>query len=721
MYRRRATLLTINSLTSFYRVRRSRNSLYSFKPLSTAAESFDFVNPNGSNGENGVEYQQNPSGFYAENQNHVEFLHKSNGYGSERGYTGNLGEFEKNSDVFYRENTAGVKKTPRIEFQHKAVEQIEQNGSNFSGYYGDLQQNSSTKNNNLKVNYVGNSEQFRAHKHSSERNPYGSYREGQSVIASDNYSIGNMGTTQQSPDNYASRGTRGSQYPPSNYYVDKDEMYRQHQSASDNYSGNGGVSHQNPNSIYMENPGMAQQSLGTYQHGTGTYDAGSDGAYQQNASGYHGDSVATPNGYAMQNIGENLENPCGNYNVDAGNYPKKSNESQLGMMDSQEGKLKEVVELLGVLESQHIPVDLPRYLMLMKACGEAKALKEAKCVHEHLMRSVCVPKVSTDNKILEMYGKCGSMDDAFTLFDKMPQRNLTSWDTMITWLAKNGLGEDAIELFTQFKKAGLKPDGQMFVGIFSACSVLGDIAEGMLHFESMSKDYGVVPSMEHYVGVVDMMGTAGYLDEALEFIEKMPVEPSIDVWETLMNLSRVYGHTELGDRCAELVELMDPSRLNEQSKAGLIPVKASDLSNEKEKKKLATENLLAVRSRVHEYRAGDKSHPEADKIYAQLRGLKEQMKEAGYVAETRFVLHDIDQEGKEEALLAHSERLAVAYGLMSSPARAQMRIIKNLRVCGDCHNALKIISKLVGRELIIRDAKRFHHFKDGLCSCRDYW
>ncbi|KAI7988922.1 Pentatricopeptide repeat-containing protein [Camellia lanceoleosa] len=101
--------------------------------------------------------------------------------------------------------------------------------------------------------------------------------------------------------------------------------------------------------------------------------------------------------------------------------------------------------------------------------------------------------------------------------------------------------------------------------------------------------------------------------------------------------------------------------------------------------------------------------------------MREQMKEAGYVPETRFVLHDIDQEGKEEALLAHSERLAVAYGFLTTPARAQIRIIKNLRVCGDCHSALKIISKLVGRELIIRDAKRFHHFKDGLCSCRDYW
>ncbi|XWS55404.1 hypothetical protein CRYUN_Cryun10bG0171400 [Craigia yunnanensis] len=97
------------------------------------------------------------------------------------------------------------------------------------------------------------------------------------------------------------------------------------------------------------------------------------------------------------------------------------------------------------------------------------------------------------------------------------------------------------------------------------------------------------------------------------------------------------------------------------------------------------------------------------------------MKEAGYIPETRFVLHDIDQESKEEALLAHSERLALANGLLTTPACGQIRIIKNLRVCGDCHAAFKIMSKIVGREIIMRDAKRFHHFSNGLCSCRDYW
>ncbi|KAK9136281.1 hypothetical protein Syun_015611 [Stephania yunnanensis] len=171
-----------------------------------------------------------------------------------------------------------------------------------------------------------------------------------------------------------------------------------------------------------------------------------------------------------------------------------------------------------------------------------------------------------------------------------------------------------------------------------------------------------------------MLGSTGYLDETMEFIEKMPVEPSVEVWETMMNLCRVHGNTELGDHCAELVEHLDPSRLTAESKAGLLPVKQTDVAKAKEKKKMAGQSLSEARSRVHEYRAGDKSHPENDRIYALLRGMASQMKEAGYIPETRFVLHDIDQESKEEALLAHSERLAVSYGLFSSPSVLGKRV-----------------------------------------------
>ncbi|KAI9160183.1 hypothetical protein LWI28_005885 [Acer negundo] len=224
--------------------------------------------------------------------------------------------------------------------------------------------------------------------------------------------------------------------------------------------------------------------------------------------------------------------------------------------------------------------------------------------------------------------------------------------------------------------------------------------------------------MEHYVSIVDMLGSTGHLDEALEFIEKMPLEPRIDVWEKMMNLCRIHGDLELGDRCAELVEQLDPARLSEQSKAGLLPVDPLDLQMEKEKNKPANKFLSNMTS---QYRAGDTSHPENDMIYEQIRGLKAHMKEVGYIPDLRDVLYDIDQESMEEAVLVHSEKLALSHGLLTSPPRTTIRIMKNFHVCDDCHNALKIISKIVGRVFIIRDAKRFHQFQDGKCSCNDYW
>lgn len=455
-------------------------------------------------------------------------------------------------------------------------------------------------------------------------------------------------------------------------------------------------------------------------HNVGNYTARSTGNFQQTQHHYNEMNVGM-----HQQVTNGINNQSGEATEQDGDNVQLTGTLEELDLFLKEGKLNLVLQTLYLLDKQRIPVDLPRYLSLMKVCGEDKALEEAKSIHKYLMKSVPNLEISTYNKILEMYLECGSIGDAFSVFDNMgQQQNLTSWDIMITGLVKNDHAEAAIDLFTEFKESGFKPDGQIYLGIFSACSALFDPCEGMLHFESMINDYEIVPSMKHYASMVDMLGSAGHLDEAIEFIEKMPVEPGVEVWERLMNLFRVHGDLNLGDRCAELVELLDPSRLNEQSRSGLIPVTTSDLSKEKErekKKKLDGENPLAMRMRVHEYRAGDRSHPDHEKLYSLLGGLKQQMKEVGYHPETKFVLHDIDQESKEEALMSHSERLAVARGLLNTPARTTMRVIKNLRVCADCHNAMKIVANLVGREFIMRDAKRFHHFKDGVCSCRDYW
>uniref|UniRef100_A0A6N2MYL2 DYW domain-containing protein n=1 Tax=Salix viminalis TaxID=40686 RepID=A0A6N2MYL2_SALVM len=682
MSRRRASLLTIKSIASLSKVCSSSNSFESitfFKNLSTATERFDFQNSNGYHEQNSNEHFHHPDGPYGYNNENSggNSLNPSGGFresprndvwNNPNGKNGDFTGFHGENRVDFQPNCDGASwERSRGESQNNRAE----TNGNFSGYY-------ERNNGNSQQNYGWGGRQH------SQNGYYGGH--------------GNVQPSRNEPG-FNSQGLSESQKSLNTNYTQNVEKL--HHGSNDHYMGNGGQYQQNQYfGQYQQNHyfGHHQQNLNVeqYQPNGNTFQSSMEASQVSNYAKPEGDSTESSICSSNRGSMEELDEFC------------------------KEGKVKEAGELLQLLQKQGVFVDLSRYLQLMQACGEAEALEEARVIHDCIVKSQSPLDVGTLNKILEMYSKCGAMDEAFSVFDNMQECNLTSWYIMITWLAKNGFGEDAIDLFNQFKQGEMKPDAQIFVGVLSACNVLGDINEGMLHFESMWKEFSIVPSMEHYVSIVDMLGSNGYLDEALEFIEKMPMEPSVDVWETLMNLCRAHGHLELGYRCAELIEQLDPSRLNEQSNAGLVPMKAPDIAKEK-KKKTASQNLLDVRSRVHEYRAGDTSFPDRDRVYALLRGMKAQMKDAGYIPITRFVLHDIDEESKEEALLAHSERLATAHGLLTTAARSPLRVVKNLRFCGDCHNAMKLISKLVGRQLIMRDAKRFHHFKDGVCSCGDYW
>ncbi|KAL5220713.1 hypothetical protein ABZP36_025426 [Zizania latifolia] len=530
---------------------------------------------------------------------------------------------------------------------------------------------------------------------------------------------------QRSAGNYANRPGAASQHPnPSG--LNKEHVVGFQQGHNGDFGPNVSPTYQNPvinSKIDTQSnfPGLPMNVNASAQHNNhGVYQEKHFGV-QPNASGEnHLDATAPYQDdiYCHHSLTDSPpidESPSGVSYVASGNSKVTVEE-----MDKlcEDGKVKEALDVLALLQEEGTVVHAPQYFKLMQACGNATSLAEARKIHNQICQSALSLDIDFNNKILEMYAKCGSMEDAKKLFSTITQRNLTSWNTMISGFVHNGLGEEATDFFDQFKQTGDKPGSAMFTHVFLACGILGSVDEGMLHFESMQKDFGITPTMEHYANIVSMLGQSGYIDEAREFVERMPVEPNADVWESLMNMCRLNGFLELGDRCAQIVERLDSSRLNEQSKIGLFPVNASELAKEKERKRA---NAVEARSKVHEYRAGDRSHPEHLKIYEELRYLAAHMKEAGYIADTRFVLHDVDQETKEDALLAHSERLAVSYGLITSAARSPIRVIKNLRSCGDCHTALKIISKLVGRLIIARDAKRFHHFENGACSCKDYW
>ncbi|KAH9291812.1 hypothetical protein KI387_043001, partial [Taxus chinensis] len=229
--------------------------------------------------------------------------------------------------------------------------------------------------------------------------------------------------------------------------------------------------------------------------------------------------------------------------------------------------------------------------------------------------------------------------------------------------------------------------------------------------------------------MVDLLGRAGHLNEAMDLIENIPLKPSTDVWVTLLGACRLHGNVELGERVAEHIFDLDPE--NEACYILLSNIyAAAGRWNNVTKLRATMRNmglkkapgcsLIQVQNRVYSFLVGDRSHQQSEKIYALLETLAVQMREAGYVPNTDVVLHNVENEVKEDMLFCHSEKLAIAFGLINTSPGAPIRIIKNLRICGDCHSAAKFISKIVNREIIVRDTNRFHSFKDGMCTCRDY-
>lgn len=352
-----------------------------------------------------------------------------------------------------------------------------------------------------------------------------------------------------------------------------------------------------------------------------------------------------------------------------------------------QGNVEAALHVIDEMERNGVTVSSLGLAELLQVCIDLKLLEVGKRVHELVMRLSSNPSVIVFNKLLEMYFELGDTRSACRVFEEMRGRTLDSWNRMILGLVKNGEGEEALAIFSKLKKDGIEPDGSTFIGVLSACECLGAVEEGLAHFNSMSTDYGITPSMEHFAIIVDLSGRLQKIAEAKEFIASMPLEPSSMIWQTLQK----YLKTERVDEPAPLT-----------TGSGL------KLSH----KKRVKSNFVSKQKNAS---------PEKSKAYEKLRSLHKGVKEAGYVSDTRYVLHDLDQEAKEKSLLYHSERLAIAYGLISTPPGTTLRIIKNLRICGDCHNFIKILSNIEKREIIVRDNKRFHHFRDGKCSCGDYW
>ncbi|KAF5205792.1 Pentatricopeptide repeat [Thalictrum thalictroides] len=400
---------------------------------------------------------------------------------------------------------------------------------------------------------------------------------------------------------------------------------------------------------------------------------------------------------------------------------------------TQAGSYSEALGLFAEMEGEGIKPDEVILVAALSASGKLGAL----CIGERIHHQYIKDELFGQNLVLataivDMYAKCGSIDTAFDIFNGVQEklRTVFLYNAMVNGFAQHGRSEAAMKLYKEMDSAGLKPDEITFVGVLCACSHGGFIDEGKVIFDSMCKVHEVEPQIEHYCCLVDLLGRSGHVMDAYNFIQKMPFDANSVIWRSLLGSCHIHGNIEMGEIAAKRLLEMDPNHgaryvmlsnmltdANRWEDAGRV----RELMEDRGIVKPPGWSYIEVNGSLHSFQASKKSHSQTKEIDSMLKDMATKLKSAGYIPDTMHVLFDIDEEEKETVVSYHSEKLALAYGLINLDPQSIIRIVKNLRICGDCHSAFKLCSKLYTREIVVRDTIRFHHFKDGLCSCKDFW
>lgn len=397
---------------------------------------------------------------------------------------------------------------------------------------------------------------------------------------------------------------------------------------------------------------------------------------------------------------------------------------------AQYGQGEEALKLYLEMLDREIKPDSFVCSSVLNACANLSAYEQGKQVHVHIIKYGFMSDIFAGNSLVNMYSKCGSIDDADSAFIEIPVRGIVSWSAMIGGLAQHGHGQEALQVFDQMLKAGIPPNHITLVSVLCACNHAGLVTEAKQYFESMEKLFGITPTQEHYACMIDLLGRAGKLNEAMEIVKTMPFQANTSVWGALLGAARIHKNVELGQRAAEMLFALEPEKsgthillANIYASAGMWEnvARVRRLMKDSKVKKEPGISWIEVKDKIHTFIVGDRSHTRSKEIYAKLDELSDLLNKAGYVPMVEIDLHDVEPSEKERLLYHHSEKLAVAFGLIATPPGATIRVKKNLRVCVDCHTVFKFISKIVSREIIVRDINRFHRFRGGSCSCRDYW
>lgn len=397
----------------------------------------------------------------------------------------------------------------------------------------------------------------------------------------------------------------------------------------------------------------------------------------------------------------------------------------------QSGYWVDVFNLFNEMRREGIDIVDPFILSsIIGASANFAALKLGKQIHCLVLALGYESSLFVSNALVDMYAKCSDVNAAKSTFDSIRQKDVVSWTSIIVGMAQHGRAEEALLLYDEMVSTGLKPNEVTFLGLIYACSHVGLVNKGRSLFKSMVEEYGLSPSLQHYTCLLDLFSRSGHLDDAEKLINTMPFKPDEAAWAALLSACKRHGNTQMGIRVADHLLRLGPTDTSTYILLSNVYAGAAMWENVSKLRKLMAVmkfkkepgySCIDLGKERQVFYVGETSHPLKDEIFGLLKELDAEMRRRGYVPDTNSVLHDMEQQEKEKQLFWHSERLAVAYGLLKSVPGTVIRIVKNLRVCGDCHIVFKFISSIVKREIVVRDANRFHHFKDGKCSCSDFW
>lgn len=368
----------------------------------------------------------------------------------------------------------------------------------------------------------------------------------------------------------------------------------------------------------------------------------------------------------------------------------------------------------------------------LRAAAELAAMEQCRVIHGHAVVSGLDRNVIVGTGLIDGYGKAGIVSDARRVFDEnLSVLNSIAWNAMMAGYAQQGDQSTVLELFHLLEMRGFAPDEYSFLAVLTALCNAGLAGESEKWIERMKVRYKLEPGLEHYTCLISAMGRAGRLEDAERIAMAMPFEPDAAVWRALLSFSAIHGKADMASKMGK--RLIDINPYDDSAYVIVANVlsgvgrwdevaEVRKVMKDRRVRKEGGRSWIEVKGKVHVFLAGDRMHERTEDIYAKLAELMEECERLGYVPVWDEMLHNVGDREKKEALWYHSEKLALAFGLVSGAPRGKtLRIVKNLRICRDCHESFKYISRVVEREIVVRDVNRYHRFLNGSCTCGDLW